>query len=59
MLYQQWRIERCTCFNRKEKTLEVYQQQVTCMMRMKQEVLQLKYTVSIILSTHSTSEFIA
>ncbi|XP_060552113.1 uncharacterized protein LOC132713503 isoform X2 [Ruditapes philippinarum] len=30
----------------KEKTLEVYQQQVTCMMRMKQEVMQLKYTTT-------------
>ncbi|KAL4235608.1 hypothetical protein ACF0H5_004004 [Mactra antiquata] len=30
----------------KEKTLEVYQQQVTCMMRMKHEVMQLKYTTT-------------
>ncbi|KAH3831837.1 uncharacterized protein LOC127880314 isoform X2 [Dreissena polymorpha] len=28
----------------KEKSLEVYQQQITCMMRMKHEVLQLKHT---------------
>ena len=34
-------------FNKwKEKTVEVYQQQITCMMRFKHEVLQLKYTVS-------------
>ncbi|XP_052777433.1 uncharacterized protein LOC128214809 isoform X2 [Mya arenaria] len=30
----------------KEKTLEVYQQQVTCMMRMKHEIIQLKYTAT-------------
>ena len=34
---------------RKEKTVEVYQQQITCMMRFKHEVLQLKYTVSIVI----------
>ena len=38
----------CLLSYRKEKTLEVYQQQVTCMMRMKHEVMQLKYTVRIL-----------